>query len=164
VKLPFVSASVEDLVLEVVTKTHANAMADLHATLFSRPWSDGEFLELLQNTGVGGFVLRGSASKGSAIVGFVLTRTVADEIEILTIGVASNWQVLGAGRRLMDAVLQCAYRDRLQSVFLEVNENNGAALALYRKLGFLTIASRSGYYQQQGDKRAAALVMRRDLR
>jgi ribosomal-protein-alanine N-acetyltransferase len=44
-------------------------------------------------------------------------------------------------------------------VFLEVDENNAPARALYRRAGFADVGRRKSYYQSG----ASALVLRRDL-
>ena len=98
------------------------------------------------------------------ILGFVLARAAAGEAEILTIAVSPRWQGRGLGRRLMDAVLTKAHGERVESVFLEVDETNRSAIALYRKLGFFEVGGRPDYYRDRSGRTTAALVMRRDLR
>ena len=49
-------------------------------------------------------------------------------------------------------------------MFLEVDETNLAAVAMYRKLEFVQVGERRAYYAQQGAPSTTALVMRRDLR
>jgi ribosomal-protein-alanine N-acetyltransferase len=46
-----------------------------------------------------------------------------------------------------------------RTVFLEVDENNAPARALYRRAGFADVGRRKSYYQSG----ANALVLRRDL-
>ncbi|MET0429646.1 MAG: ribosomal-protein-alanine acetyltransferase, partial [Microvirga sp.] len=48
-------------------------------------------------------------------------------------------------------------------VFLEVEEGNAPALALYRRLGFREVGRREGYYARPDGTRAAALTMSLDL-
>ena len=51
-----------------------------------------------------------------------------------------------------------------ETMFLEVDEGNNAALGLYRKLGFRKVAERKGYYAAGDGQKSTALVMRLDLR
>lgn len=151
-----------EVTLVPLTAEHARDCADVHAATFARPWTDGEIADLLSRPNVFGYAAR-PAQGGAALTGFVLVRRAADEAEILTIAVRPHWQGYGVGRRLMDQVLADAHRERLASLFLEVDEANATALALYRRLGFAAVGDRPGYYRdRQGDRRRA-IVMRRDL-
>ena len=138
--------------------------ADLHAEDFPRPWSDGEIRALVHQDPVFGFMARRpSGLRGGAPGGFVLARLVEDEAEILTIAVRRRFRRSGLGWRLMVAVLGHLRAEGAASLFLEVDESNAAALALYRKLGFEHVAERSAYYDHGGGAKTAALVMRLDL-
>ena len=86
------------------------------------------------------------------------------EGEILTIAVARSHRRLGLGWKLLDAVLRELHRERAGALFLEVDETNVGAIALYRRLGFSQVGRRPGYYPAQGKPASGALVMRRDLR
>ncbi|WP_223479156.1 ribosomal protein S18-alanine N-acetyltransferase [Oricola indica] len=153
-----------DVVVDPLDISHTRHMADLHAVSFSRPWTDGEFHDMLGQPTVFGFVARELTWGKSKVLGFVLARGAAGEAEILTITVAPDWQGHGLGRKLMDAVLRKAHGERIESVFLEVDETNAPAIALYRKLGFFQVGGRPDYYRDKAGRRTAALVMRRDLR
>jgi ribosomal-protein-alanine N-acetyltransferase len=152
-----------DVAIDPAGRSHARPMADLHALSFSRPWTDGEFADLLAKDTVFGFVARHIPAGSENALGFVLARAVAGEAEILTITVAPEWQRRGLGRQLMDAVLARSHSDRAESVFLEVDETNAVAIRLYRKLGFFQVGGRPDYYRDAAGGRTAALVMRRDL-
>ena len=141
------------------------AAAALHRQRFASPWSDGEIHALLVQDTVFGLVAR--QTKGSlrpAIGGFVLSRAVAGEAEILTIGVEPRYARAGLGWRLMQAAMREALAKGSEALFLEVDETNQAAIGLYRKLGFNKVGDRRAYYQDKAGQRTAALVMRLDLR
>jgi ribosomal-protein-alanine N-acetyltransferase len=138
--------------------------AAIHRLRFASPWSDGELHSLLVQDTVFGFVARQSNAYGRPLTGgFVLSRVAAGEAEILTIGVDPRFARLGLGWRLMRAALREARDQAAEAVFLEVDETNGAAIGLYRKLGFVDVGKRRAYYQGPGGTRTAALVMRLDL-
>lgn len=153
-----------DVVVDPLETGHVRAMADLHARTFSRPWTDGEFGDMLSQATVFGFIARELRFGKDRPLGFVLARAAAGEAEILTIAVSPDWQGHGLGRRLMDAVLSRAHGDRVEAVFLEVDETNAPAIALYRRLGFYQVGGRPDYYREGAGRPTAALVMRRDLR
>ncbi|WP_429811027.1 GNAT family N-acetyltransferase [Ensifer sp. B1-9] len=141
------------------------AAAALHRQRFASPWSDGEIHALLVQDTVFGFVARQTnGSFRPAFGGFVLSRAVAGEAEILAIGVEPRYARSGLGWRLMQAAMREALAKGSEALFLEVDETNQAAIGLYRKLGFNKVGERRAYYQDKAGQRTAALVMRLDLR
>lgn len=136
----------------------------LHGESFRRPWSDGELRALNDQEPVFGYIACSAGDRRTRqFGGFVLARLVADEAEILTIAVRPRHRQSGLGWRLMVAVLNHLRAEGAASLFLEVDETNDAAVALYRRLGFEHVAERSAYYDQGGGARSAALVMRLNL-
>ncbi len=143
--------------------------AAIHKLRFTQAWSDGELHSLLIQDTVFGFIARQSNAFTRPFItqplvgGFVLSRVAAGEAEILTIGVDPRFSRMGLGWRLMRAALRKARDQAAEAVFLEVDETNIAAVALYHKLGFAKVGERRAYYQDVNGARTAALVMRLDL-
>jgi len=162
-RFPFWHAN-RDFALETLRTDDSAALAALHREDFSRPWSEDEFAALISDPTVFGFSARQSGRGHEPPVGFVLARRAAGEAEILTIAVARSHRRAGIGWRLMDAVLRELHANRAEALFLEVDETNAPALALYRRLGFVEVGRRPGYYKQEERPATGALVMRRDLR
>ncbi|PDT41873.1 MULTISPECIES: GNAT family N-acetyltransferase [Sinorhizobium] len=141
------------------------AAATLHSQRFAKPWSDGEIHALLLQETVFGFAARQTnGTFRPAFGGFVLSRAAAGEAEVLSIGVDPRFARSGLGWRLMQAVMREAIVKGAETLFLEVDEANLAAIGLYGKLGFAKVGERKAYYQGAGGSRTAALVMRLDLR
>lgn len=166
-RLPFFPEKTRDFTIAAMTEEHAPVLAMLHREDFARPWTDGEFVSLLLQDTVFGFVALETGNARAGPVGFVLARAAADEGEILTIAVARAHRRHGLGWQLMDAALRELYGQRAEALFLEVDETNQPALGLYRRLGFRQVGRRPAYYDRPGaagDGKSAALVMRRDLR
>lgn len=137
----------------------------IHGERFPRQWGDGEFVSLLLQPGVFGFVARQTnAFFSRPLGGFVLARETAGEAEILTIAVSEKFGRAGLGWRLMQAALREASQRGGETMFLEVEAANRAAVQLYRKLNFEPIAERPAYYSASDGTKSSALVMRRDLR
>jgi ribosomal-protein-alanine N-acetyltransferase len=135
----------------------AAAIAQLHAASFHRGWSDTEIERMLLDR----HVLAHRAVSGRALAGFILSRMVVDEAEILSVAVAPRSRSRGLARRLLDLHLRRLAGLGTRSVFLEVEEGNEPALRLYRRAGFRQVGRREGYYQES--RGAAALILRRDL-
>lgn len=151
-----------EFAIERLKTTDAAAIAALHTDGFHRPWNDGEFRSLLAQGPVFGFIAR-PVGNASAPAGFVLARLAAGEAEILTVAVTRQERRSGLGRKLMEAVLRELHALRGETLFLEVDEKNTAAIGLYTKLGFQQVARRPSYYQT-AEGRSSALVMRLDLK
>ena len=140
----------------------STALSVLHAEDFARPWTEDEFEALLAQDTLFGFAAVAEGVPDARPWGFVLARSAAGEAEILTIVVSRPCRRHGIGRALMDAVLRTLHASRAEALFLEVDENNTPAIALYRRLGFRPVGHRPDYYAHAAG-RTHALVMRRDL-
>ena len=77
--------------------------------------------------------------------GFTLSRAVADEEELLLIGVKPEARGHGVGADLMQRFLARAQARGVTRVFLEMRAGNPAE-ALYRRAGFEQTGLRRGYY------------------
>ena len=93
-------------------------------------------------------VLAHRAMSGRTFAGFILSRLVTDEAEILSVAVAAARRGKGLARRLLDLHLRRLAGLGVRRVFLEVEEGNTPALRLYRRAGFRQVGRREGYYQE----------------
>ncbi len=126
---------------------------------FQRGWSDGEIERMLLDRGT----VAHRATVRRALEGFILSRLVAGEAEILSVAVASARRGRGLARALLNLHLRRLAGLGVRAVFLEVDEHNEPARRLYRRAGFREVGRRPGYYQQGRERPTAALVLRRDL-
>lgn len=130
-------------------------LARLHWAAFTvgRPWRADEFDTLLVSPHV---------SLHQAPHGFALTRLVAGEAELLTLAVDPAHQRQGIAQALLKTWLE-GLRNQAETAFLEVAADNGAAQALYSKLGFVEVARRAGYYSRPDGPSVDAVIMRMAL-
>jgi [ribosomal protein S18]-alanine N-acetyltransferase len=133
----------------------ALVISALHKTSFQRGWGEDEVYRLL----IEKTVVAHRAVSGTIMIGFILSRLAAGEAEILSIAIAQRQRGRGYARPLLDLHLRRLAGLGARTVFLEVDERNAAARALYRRAGFYDVGRRQGYYQTG----ASALVLRRDL-
>jgi ribosomal-protein-alanine N-acetyltransferase len=140
---------------------HAAKLAAIHEAAFVRPWSAMDFEQLLAEKHVLGDGLFLGRSPHPA--GFVLSRIVADEAEILSIAMAPEARGRGHAAPLLAHHLDELVRAGGRALHLEVEESNAPALAVYRRLGFREVGRRAGYYAKADGTRAAALTMSRTL-
>ena len=145
--------------LSEASRRDAAALAQLHGASFHRGWSDGEFERLLieRNT------VAHRATVGRTTAGFIMSRLIEGEAEILSVAVASSWRGRGLARKLLNLHLGRLAGLRAKTVFLEVDEDNAPARRLYARAGFREVGRRPGYYPKDSGKATAALILRRDL-
>jgi ribosomal-protein-alanine N-acetyltransferase len=139
----------------------ASALAAVHARAFRHGWSEAEFERLLAENGTVCHVARSNGGSGP-VAGFVISRVVEDEAEILMVAVDPSEQGRGLAGRLLARHLSRLAARGARRVFLEVDEGNTSAIKLYSRAGFTQVGRRAGYYSSPSGQ-AAALVLRRDI-
>ena len=136
----------------------AAAFAALHAVSFQRGWTEEEFERLLIDHNV----VAHRAMIANKLVGFIVSRIVIGEAEILSVAVAASRRGRGLAGRLLDLHLRRLAGLGVSMVFLEVDGDNAPARRLYDRARFREVGRRAGYYPRpQGA--ATALVLRREL-
>lgn len=138
---------------------HAHLLAALHAECFEDPWTGKAFSSLLGTPGT--LAWTACDKQTDRPVGFILLRAVAEEAEILSIGVIPDARGQAVGAKLIHAA---GLLEGLKTLFLDVAEDNHNALRLYQREGFEIVGRRSGYYAREGGIRVDSLTMKRDLR
>ena len=122
-------------------------MARIHADSFAKPWPALDMaLHVKRDLCIG---------VGVPLASFAILRTSDRDAEVLTVATGPEHRRRG----LADRVLTAAHADcraaGLREVFLEVAEDNTAAQALYRRLGYRPIGRRPGYYRRPAGRVAA---------
>lgn len=114
-----------------------NELAQLHALCFPhKPWAASDFADL--------------KNSGCDIIasehGFIVWRVVADQAEIITIGVHPDARQTGIASAMLVLAESDAKTRGANKMFLEVAENNRPARAMYEKNGYTQIGVRPKYY------------------
>ena len=142
--------------LDIASALHRAAFTPLG----ERAWTRQDMVELCASPGVSGILLL----SGGKEIGFALWRVAADEAELLTVAVDASHRRRGAGRALLEAVIDRARGAGAASLFLEVGADNPPACSLYEQKDFRVVGRRAGYYQRGTAAAADALVMRLTLK
>lgn len=90
-------------------------------------------------------------AQGGRVLGVLLARSVADEVEILDLAVVKETRRRGIGQGLLAALLARAGEEGTTRVLLEVRASNQAAQALYFADGFVVEGRRARYYPDGED-------------
>ncbi len=139
------------------TPAMAGLLAELHARAFPphQAWDASFIARILDLPGNMG--LLAEAPEGPA--GFILHSLAADEGEILTVAVLPEMRRRGIGRRLLSGAMAELGMRGARRVFLDVDAENRAAVALYERAGFARVGLRKGYYKQPDGSRRDALML-----
>ena len=144
--------------VETLRTADIEIVAKIHATCFFDSWGPSIISQVLDMPGTFGLVAR--RQNYSSIVGFALARVVADECELLSLGVASEYRANGAGAQLLTAAMARAISEQARWFFLEVAEDNKAALRMYGAQGLTKVGYRLNYYENADGSKTNALTMR----
>lgn len=132
----------------------AALIARLEAEATDAPWSEAMARASLRLATTRGWI----AERDAAGVGYVLASAAGGVGEILIVGVAPSERRQGLGRALMEAAQQAWRADGVTEAFLEVRDDNEAAQALYRVLGWEDAGVRRRYYRDGCDARVMRWV------
>lgn len=94
--------------------------------------------------------------------GFVLTRHVLDEEELLLIAVVPGARQRGVGAALIELLFRAARTRKVTRIFLEMRRGN-PAIHLYRKFGFEPIGERRNYYRMANGEQVDAITFGRSV-
>lgn len=125
---------------------------------FGEAWTRSQCCGILPLSGIGLALVR----DGGGVVGFSLTRTIADEAELLLLAVAPGHQRRGIARQLLDGFINQAREQGASRVHLEVRDGN-PAIAMYRSAGFVPVGRRRNYYRGADGRRFDALTFAKEV-
>ncbi len=151
--------------LEIITMNGEASLllSELHSSAFRKTlkntWSEKVFRELFSVNDTQCYIIKRDALP----LGFGLIRKVAGEAEIITFCILPNECKNGYATILLEWIIKDLQHQSIKRLFLEVKENNEAALELYKKCSFDIIGRRNGYYQNQYGDNIDAIVMQREL-
>lgn len=135
----------------------AAEVSDLHARLFPDAWNEEAVKSLLEHPASTSLIA--VAGEPKTIKGFIIAQLAADEAEILSVGVAPDWQRAGLGTRLIEGLMRASKKGEAKRIFLDVAEDNRAARGLYARLGFAEVGRRKAYYKRQSGAAVDALTL-----
>lgn len=143
--------------LKIADPDHSAEIAVLHSALFNPGWDEAGVRPLLEAPAAVGFLAR--VGVPPANTGFIIGQVAADVSEIISIGVAPEWQRRGMARILFGAFSRAVTRAGAGRVFLDVAADNTAGIALYNSLGCVEVGRRKGYYVRHEAAAVDAIVM-----
>ncbi|MBO5223309.1 MAG: ribosomal protein S18-alanine N-acetyltransferase [Clostridia bacterium] len=124
-------------------KTDMKAVAEMEEKYIECPWSENT---LLESFGQDSYVFI-KAEEDGILVGYGSVQIILDEGNINNIAVSENFRNRGIASGILNNIISCCKDRGVTVMFLEVNEHNVGAIALYTKFGFGKIGERKNYYK-----------------
>ena len=130
---------------------------------FDRQARRDRYVGLLASPDATVFVADASRSGGSPVVGEIVVSLAPFGVADIGMMVAKDWRGRGVGRALIEAGVQWAREAGAHKASLEVWPHNTAAIALYRRIGFVEEGRRRRHYRRRNGELWDALLMGLEL-
>lgn len=134
------------------------AVLEIEQVSYGYPWSERIFRDCLR-VGYHAWV---ATDVDDAVVGYALLSVAVGEAHVLNLCIAPDWRGYRVADLILEALISQATAQRAERVLLEVRPSNKAARRLYKRRGFVRIATRPGYYPSP-DGREDALLLALEL-
>jgi len=140
--------------LEPLDTARLDQVLVIEQQAYPHPWTRGNFTDALRS----GYHARVLLA-GDEMLGYYVAMQGVDEVHLLNITVAPQYQRQGWGHTLLDALALWARAQGAQWLWLEVRVSNTRAIAIYESHGYRRVGLRKGYYPAGPDRREDAVVM-----
>ena len=122
--------------------------------IFSDPWCEADITHTISTEGAMCY----TALEDGKVIAYLIGRQISPEGEIYRIATLPHKRGQGIAYRLLDYAVKRERGRGLESLFLEVREQNAAARRLYESYGFKKIAVRKNYYKNPPDNAVVMLL------
>jgi len=139
---------------ESLTLARLDAVLAVEQRAYSHPWTRGNFTDALAS-GYQAQVLMA----GDHLLGYFVAMLGVEEVHLLNITVAPEYQRQGWARVLLDALAVWSRGRGAQWLWLEVRTSNLRAHGIYLAYGFRRVGERKRYYPADHGQREDAVVM-----
>lgn len=143
--------------------TATSLLAEIHQKCFEntieQTWNEKDFISIFSIKDTEAYII----SVYDDPIGLALIRKTIDEAEIITFCILPKWSNNGYATHLLEWVINDLQQQSIKRLFLEVREDNQAAIRLYSKCSFTKIGRRKGYYNNHQKGQIDALVLQRQL-
>lgn len=141
--------------LQPLTVADLSRVMAVEQRAYPFPWTRGNFIDSL----AAGYVAK-MLVDGDTLLAYFVAMPGVDELHLLNLTVAPQYQGQGHARLLLEVLRACARDRACPSIWLEVRSSNARAQAVYLNNGFERQGLRRGYYPAAAGQREDAVVMR----
>lgn len=139
---------------EPMTESRLAEVVAIEQRVYEHPWTHGNFADSLR-AGYHARVLLAD----TRVIGYLVAMKGVDEVHLLNITVAPEFQGRGWGHVMLDALAVWSRAQAAQWLWLEVRAGNVRAQRLYEQHGYHKVGERRHYYPAGRGRREDAVVM-----
>ncbi len=133
---------------------HIDAVVQIEQRAYAHPWNRTNFSDALQSGYQAQMLLA-----DETLLGYIVAMEGVEEVHLLNITVAPEFQRQGWSRVMLDALTLWARGRQAQWLWLEVRVGNTRAMHVYEAQGYARVGVRKDYYPAGHGKREDAVVM-----
>src|SRR5262249_15653945 len=126
---------------EPMTEARLDEVVAIEGHAYAHPWTRGNFADSIRS-GYQALLL----CAGDTVLGYFVAMKGVDEVHLLNITVAPEFQGQGWGGVMVDALSLWSRAQGAQWLWLEVRTTNTRAQQVYDRYGFRRVGERKGYY------------------
>lgn len=139
---------------EPLTFENLDAVVRVEQQAYAHPWARRNFEDSLTAGYQAQLLLA-----GDTLLGYFVAMKGVEEVHLLNITVARDYQRQGWAQVLLDALALWAHGQGAQWIWLEVRVGNARAIRVYEAQGFRRVGQRKNYYPGDPGQQEDALVM-----
>ena len=129
------------------------AVCAIEKQAYTHPWTHANFIDSMA-AGYRCQLLMG----GDTVIGYFVAMKGVDEVHLLNITVAPEFQRQGWALLMLEALAGWSRGQNAQWLWLEVRVSNARALHIYEHHGFRRVGVRKGYYPAFGGREDAVVM------
>ena len=127
-----------------MTEGDAASLAEIGKIVFGGSFSKDDFINYLDSS-IYYFYVAKIDEKAVGYIGYML---IADEADIINIGILPEYRGKSISNMLMSAMIQELKKNSATCVHLEVRKSNSVAISLYKKYGFIDTGVSKNHYKE----------------
>lgn len=137
----------QHIIIRTATRADLDALLALEHSCYRYPWSRQQFSDEFDNPVA---TIEVALVEGQ-IAGYLCSWLICGELQIQNLATSPAFRRRGIGQTLLEYVINRCLCAGLLSAWLEVREDNQAAIKLYTGCGFEVLGRRKKYYQDGED-------------
>ncbi len=143
-----------EAIFEPMTEAGLDMVEALERQAHPHPWQRRHFVDCLESGYQAQLLMA-----GDVLLGYFVAMKGVEEVHLLNITVAPEYQCQGWAQVMLEALALWARGQGAQWLWLEARTGNTRAIHVYKAHGFRTVGQRRQYYPAADGLREDALVM-----